>query len=209
MNAHSAVRLVSHRAAPLGPTNDRILAFALGGERALRRLRPDTRTLAMDGDVVGTFDLAIEDGREDFVDALGLAGATADAVRATLAWATGHRARLAELALIWTTTDAVPSRLAVGGEIRDVLALAKAMPEAGRQIEDLYLAGPGSTAWVDDLDGLRAAFPALKTLWTCESVRHLPMWELATRGRRDTLAPPPWVRASGVTCWSIQRGRVG
>ena len=72
MNAHSAVRLVSHRAAPLGPTNDRILAFALGGERALRRLRPDTRTLAMDGDVVGTFDLAIEDGREDFVDALGL-----------------------------------------------------------------------------------------------------------------------------------------
>ena len=87
MNAHSAVRLVSHRAAPLGPTNDRILAFALGGERALRRLRPDTRTLAMDGDVVGktiavlglTFKPNTDDMRDapalDIVPALIAAGA--------------------------------------------------------------------------------------------------------------------------------------
>lgn len=194
-----AARLFAHRAAPLAPTNDRIAFVGDASpmqERILRRLRPDTKVLAGEGDELGGFELGMEEGRERFVTALGLRGGV-DAVRAVLAWARTARTRIAELAIVWTTTDAAPSRLVVTQGFDDVLALACALPEAGRQIEDLFLVGG-----VVDEDALRAAFPNLRTAWRCDELRaaHLRCWEIATRGRRANGAPP-WVRAQGVTCW--------
>lgn len=191
--------LFAPRAAPLAPTNDRIAFVGDASpmqERILRRLRPDTKVLATEGDELGGFDLGLEEGRERFVTALGLVGGI-DAVRAVLAWARGSRSRLAELAIAWTTTDAAPSRLVVTEGFDDVLALARALPEAGRQVEDLYLVGGAI-----DEDALRAAFPNLRSAWRCEELRasHLRFWEIATRGRRADGAPP-WMRAQGVTCW--------
>lgn len=200
-----AARLFAHRAAPLAPTNDRIAFVGDASpmlERVLRRLRPDTRVLAAEGDRLGGFDLGLEEGRESFVLALGLRGGV-DRVRAVLAWARTARTRVADLAIVWTTTDAAPSRLVVTAGFDDVLSLGLALPEAGRQIEDLFLVDEGI---VIDERALRAAFPNLRTVWLGSELRasHLRLWEIATRGRRTGIAPA-WVRAQGVTCWNVDQ----
>jgi hypothetical protein len=222
------------------PTNDQILYVGVNPESAsieasaLRRLRPDTKTiLATNDDVVdhrgARFDLATPEGRQGFVASLGLTGQVGEDVAKVLA--NSSRGTLARIATVWSAAErggAIPSRLLLSGHstggyvsgggnmllFADVQALAKAMPQAARQIEDIHISGCFSNGNARDNAAWRAAFPNVKTMWAYDGfspaapVHHFAAWEAATRGRTDRLLQAPWLREQSVACWSLGAGYV-
>ncbi|MBX3205334.1 MAG: hypothetical protein KF764_09705 [Labilithrix sp.] len=242
--ASAGAAATAPKSAPLGPANDRILYVGLNPKSAdvesgaLRKLRPDTKAIvATGGDVLkhggASFDLATADGRAAFTARLGLRGKTADEVATVLAnVSAGGRGTVARIAVTWSAAEhgeAIPSRVVLSGhsngryvggggnmlEFGDVRALARALPHAARQIEDVHISGCFSNGNARDENATwRAAFPNMTTLWAYEEyapgapVHHLAAWEAMTRGRQDKVVPAPWLRAQSVACWSSRGGYV-
>lgn len=178
-------------------------------------------------------DLATPEGAHAFVDTLGISEETATALVSILVEALpGSRDELGALASVFARGERgedVPSRLVLSGHctgesvydgsgvlgalrFADVLSLARAMPRAAAQIEDVMLsacnsghenlpagmapAGVAIGAW-------RESFPNLKTVWAYAgaedaksrsptgdaALKHIEAWELATRGRQEQLNP--------------------
>ncbi len=242
--AAPATRAAPARRAPVGPTNDQILYVGVNPDsratesEALRRLRGDTKVVfASRGDAVThggtTFDLSSPAGRTDFVAKLGLRGKQAEDVARVLDQTTTNgRSTVGQLAIRWSAAERgepVPSRLLLSGhssgnyvaggetqlDFSQVLSLAKALPEAARQIEDVHLSGCftyGQAINEDHLAKWRDAFPNMKTLWTyaglapAAPLHHFAAWETATRGRNDRWMPAAWLRDQEVACWSAKNG---
>ncbi len=230
--------------APPGPINDRILYVGVNPDsatteaRALGKMRRDTEAVeATHGDVVSrgarAFDLATPGGRSSYVASLGLHGKVASDVTDVLAkTSSGERGTVARIAAAWSAAErgeGIASRLVLSGHstgryvggggarltFANVQALAKAMPQAGRQIEDVHISGCFSNGNArDETPTWLAAFPNMKTMWAYDEfapgapVHHLAAWEAATRGRQDKVVPAPWLRAQSVACWSLSGGYV-
>lgn len=169
-------------------------------------------------------DLATNEGSRAFAQTLGLSAETTQTIAAIVREAApGSRDELAALAAVFARGelgDDVPSRLVLSGHctgdsvydgsgvlgtlrFADVFALARAMPRAAAQIEDVMLsacnsghenppAGVAIGAWAE-------SFPNLKTVWAYAgpepersrsptgdgALEHIEAWELATRGRQE------------------------
>jgi len=182
------------------------------------------------------YDLSTEMGTRIFAAAVarsyGLdadkAAALADALAAT------HprgRDELARIALAWAPAEkgaSIPSRMILSGhsaggflmgghggsEFRfdNVLALAKALPSAARQIEDVQLSGCFTEDQVQHTAKWTAVFPNLKTLWGYSGfspsapIGHLYDWEAATRGRAAKLGDSFVAAHGAATAWSLNGG---
>jgi hypothetical protein len=175
-------------------------------------------------------DLSTTEGANAFARSLELAPAQTEAVAALLLSANaGARDELAALAHAFAVAERggdLPSRLVLSGHstgsslfdgagelgvlsLRDVFALADAMPRAAAQVEDVMLSACASgfddpadayDPYAVRLDSWRDHFPNLKTAWGYGGVRefhsptgalaitHIEAWELATRGRADVIA---------------------
>jgi hypothetical protein len=189
-----------------------------------------------------TFDLSTDQGRKDFVKTLGLPAPQAAKIADVLK-DTGLDARdeLAQLAQVWAKGEkgeAVPGRIVLSGHSggssiygsedgftngslnRDQLTeLAKAMPKAAAQVEDIalsacYCGGESTvTKW-------KEGFPNAKTMLaysdkspsgagTSGSRAHLRAWDKATRGDVDSLPPGTFKgleKAKNVATWSVKNG---
>lgn len=123
------------------------------------------------------------------------------------------RDEMGSLAGVWANGEkggTVPSRLVMSGhsagssmwgddngsirydQLKD---LAKAMPKAAAQVEDLHLAACYAGTQ-QNVDRLREAFPKMNTMWGYHgsapgsesgALAHQRRWDAATRGRADTL----------------------
>lgn len=239
----TGARASGARPASARRTNDQILYVGVNPDSsrieasALRRLRADTRIItAIAGDVVveggRSFDLSSAEGRGAFCASMGLHGDVANAVALVLEKTqAGTRAVIGQVALRWSVAErgeAVPSRLLLsghswgahvgGGETKltftDLHALAKAMPLAADQIEDVHISGCFSSRNAREQTRWRAAFPNMKTLWAYDEyapaapVDHFATWEASTRGRNERLTPAPWLRDRSVVTWSTKNGYV-
>ena len=183
-----------------------------------------------------TFDLGSQESLAAFAATLGLPGAqTAAVTRALTDSPPEIRDELAQVARAWAPAErggAAPGRLvlsghgfegAVFGEDNGMLtwerlgALARAMPRAAAQVEDVHVAAcsTGSERMVSQL---RGAFPGLRSLWAYEDMApgsasgattHQARWERATRGAASDLSP---AAAAGtrwgdhVAVWSLDGG---
>jgi hypothetical protein len=167
-------------------------------------------------------DLATTDGAHAFAESLGLPKTQADAIASVLTGAhTGSRDELAGLARVFARAEqgkAIPSRLVLSGHcygtslwdgspnnkegtltLASVSELAKAMPKAAGQIEDLMLSAC-STGYDGEPDKMplgdwKQCFPNLKTAWGYatdsdyhsptgnHAISHITAWREATRGR--------------------------
>jgi hypothetical protein len=141
------------------------------------------------------------------------------------------RDELARIALAWAPAESgatIPSRMILSGhstggllmgghggsELRfdDVLALARSMPAAARQIEDIHLSGCFTQQQVNQPAKWTAVFPNLKTLWgyggfaPAAPIGHLSDWESATRGRTDQLGERFMAAHGTATAWSLRGG---
>jgi hypothetical protein len=167
-------------------------------------------------------DLATTAGARAFTDSLGLPKAQADTIASVLVDAhTGSRDELAGLAQVFARAEhgqSIPSRLVLSGHcygtslwdgsatnkdgtltLSSVAALAKAMPKAAAQIEDVMLSAcsTGYDAEPDkvSLGEWKQCFPNLKSAWgyATESdyhsptgnhaISHITAWREATQGR--------------------------
>ncbi len=180
-------------------------------------------------------DVATDAGCEDFARALaskhGLSDAAAGQIAKTLK-ATNAGARR-ELALVagalapGEEDKTIPSRIVISGHsysfdvhgrdpnaqltFASIRALAKAMPEAAKQIEDVHVSGCNTGNQVEDHEAWQAAFPNLKTMWGYGGMApgaptgHLQIWEGATRGR-STADPARGQWLGVVETWSATKG---
>lgn len=178
-------------------------------------------------------DLGDFDQVKTFANALGLeahmARAVADVIHAAPA---GGKDELAGLAVVWSAAERghpIPGRLVLSGHsvgdsifdgagelgwvrFADVFALARAMPQAAAQIEDVMLSAcntghrttsnPEPTPFERvSIDAWREHFPQLKTVWAYAgerdshsptgevALKHIEAWEKATRGGGEKLEP--------------------
>ncbi len=189
-----------------------------------------------------TFDLSTDQGRTDFVKTLKLPAAQATKIADVLK-NTGPDARdeLAQVAQVWAKGEKggeVPGRLVLSGHSggsaiygaedgftngalnRDQLSeLAKAMPKAAAQVEDIalsacYCGGENSIMkW-------KEGFPNAKTVLAYSdkspsgagangSRAHLRAWDKATRGDVDSLPPGTFKgleKHKNVATWSVKNG---
>jgi hypothetical protein len=173
-------------------------------------------------DHVGALDLATSDGAHALADSLGLPKTQADVIASVLIDAhTGSRDELAGLAQVFARAEhgqSIPSRLVLSGHcygtslwdgsatnkdgtltLTSIQALAKAMPKAAAQIEDVMLSAcsTGYDAEPDkvSLGEWKQCFPNLKSAWgyATESdyhsptgnhaISHITAWREATQGR--------------------------
>lgn len=123
---------------------------------------------------------------------------------------------IAQLALLWTAGErgeAVPGRLVLSGHssgdvfwdgggdgelaFDDVRRLARVMPRAAAQIEDIHISAcstGGQAALAENRASWLEAFPSLKTFWAYDGAApheggaHLSDWARATKGATDRLA---------------------
>lgn len=189
-----------------------------------------------------TFDLSTNAGRKDFVKTLGLPKAQAAKIEDVLSKAGADtRDEFAQLAQAWAVGEkggAVPGRLVLSGHSggsslygdedgfsngffrRDLLTeLAKAMPKAAAQVEDIaisacYCGGESSILkW-------KEGFPNAKTVLaysdkspsgsTATGARaHLARWDTATRGDVDALTPEKFKgleKDQNIATWSVKHG---
>lgn len=161
-----------------------------------------------------TFDLSTDAGVDQFAFSLGLPAAqTTEVAKVLKGVGPDARDEMGQLARVWAGGEKggkVPSRVVLSGhsggsslwgddngsvrydQVRD---LAKAMPKAAAQVEDLHLAAcyAGSQ---DNADKFKEAFPNLKTQWAYHdsapgtwsgAQTHLARWDGATRGRKEDL----------------------
>jgi hypothetical protein len=178
-----------------------------------------------------TFELSTQSGIDAMVRTLGIGPQRESRVAQAIA-AGGHDARdeLASIARVWSRSS-VPPRLVIsahyvgdgpsgennGKMTWDALAsLARALPEAAAQVEDVHLAGC-NTGYLS-VDRMAAMFPNLKTVWAYRksapgarngAQRHMKAWESATRGRTQSIELKR--RSLGrhgenVVLWSQSRG---
>lgn len=172
-----------------------------------------------------------------FVATLGLSSATAKEVERVIASAPqGARAEIASIARTWSAAErggAIPSRIVLsghsGGEalydadartewgslrFTHVRALAKAMPRAAAQIEDVHISAcssSGQAAVPDRREAWTDAFPNLKSMWAYNGQavgyeHHFTAWLSATAGRNDRLALREDLAAQNVVVWSRAGG---
>lgn len=168
-----------------------------------------------------TFGLG-EDQRRRVADAIETAGP-------------GARDEAARLARHWSTAErggTIPSRMVISGHsvgngvwgdgngtlsVDTMRNLARAMPKAAGQVEDLHIAGCYSGGR-NGLDKWREVFPNAKTVWAYSgsapgaasgAQAHLSRWERATRGRADDLDPAvarSTRKGENVETWSERGG---
>jgi hypothetical protein len=194
------------------------------------------------GRTATTYDLTTETGRNDFVKTLGLPNSQAAQIAEVLKKA-GPDARdeFAQLAKAWAAGEKggpVPGRLVLSGHSggssiygdedgftngsfkRDLLTeLAKAMPKAAAQVQDLalsacYCGGENSILkW-------KEGFPNAKTVLAYSdkspsgagadgSRSHLRAWDKATRGDVESLPPGTFKgleKDKNVATWSVKNG---
>jgi len=160
------------------------------------------------------YDLSSNAGVDNYVSSLGLPAAQSAEI-GTILKGVGADARdeMGQLARVWANGEkggSVPSRLVLSGhsygpvvwgdnngmiQLDDVKKLAKAMPKAAGQVEDVHLAAcyAGSQS---NVDGFKDAFPNMKTFFGYHdsapgsysgATSHQGRWDAATRGRKDTL----------------------
>jgi hypothetical protein len=182
------------------------------------------------------YDLSDESGARTFANAVGRAyrldpaktRGLGDALAAT---EPRGRDELARIALAWAPAEegaVIPSRMVLSGHsaagllmgghggsylrFDDVLALAKVLPAAARQIEDVHLSACFTENQVQDAAKWSQAFPNLKTLWgyggfaPLAPIGHLLDWEGATRGRADRLGERFVAMHGTATAWSLGGG---
>lgn len=222
---------------PPAPANDDVLFLGMNRESS----GPETSALAAAGvrtkridphgsDLEGGFDLAAPEGRKAFVATLGLAPEVAADVEGVLARApAGERGVLGQVAKAWAAGErgeAVPSRLVVSGHsggqsvfgdrgsftIAQLRTLAKAMPRAASQVEDIHLSACSTRGNAVEGESWREAFPNLKTMWAYNGSapspagHHLVAWASRTKGHRDGIALDASLRAAKVAVWSTTKG---
>lgn len=179
------------------------------------------------------FDLKTDAGIKDFVASLGLPAKQSAEVEKVLKNATtDSRDELATIAKDWAkgeTGGRASSRLVLSGhhagpkfwgengmlQERDLAALAKAMPKAAAQVEDLHTAGCYSGGY-SNAEDWRQVFPNLQTHWGYQgsappadmSFGHQSEWEQQTRGRAGILdrTRARGVLSNEVTAWSRTGG---
>jgi len=196
-----------------------------------------------------TYDLTDRAQVDQFVDTLGLKDPAQKAKIADIIKNAGPDAKdeLAQLAQVWAKGEnggKVPGRVVLSGHsngstlwgketdkngktifengkiIRDeFIALAKAMPKAAGQVEDLAL----SACYCGGEDMLKAwkeGFPNAKTVlayngkspggsWEQGSPAHLKRWEQFTRGDKNALSPDQFkdlYKGGNVATWSVKHG---
>jgi len=200
-----------------------------GGSQVTTVLRRDGTKVGLDG---RDFDLASESACTEFAAALGrkygLPVAAQEAIaRALVTLDVSARDELARIAMVLAPGEqgaAIPSRLVfsghsdgsdvhMGGEslkLGAIVALARAMPNAARQIEDIHFSGCFTSAQIYGVDEWRSACPNLKTMWGYSGiapgapVHHLQGWARSTLGR--TSSDPVRGPRANVTTWSAQGG---
>lgn len=148
------------------------------------------------------------------------------------------RDEFAQIAKLWAkgeNGEKVPSRLVLSGhsdgkkifsgsgrgdyELDTLKSMAKIMPRAAAQIEDVHISGCNS-GFKFNAERFQDAFPNLKTFWAytgtapstgTNSEGHLQRWEKATRGHtdaleRDQVSQGLGLRAESVSLWSAENG---
>jgi hypothetical protein len=99
--------------------------------------------------------------------------------------------------------------------LADLQRLARAMPRAAAQIEDLHLSAcstSGQASLDDERAAWRTAFPKLKTMWAYAGsspmapADHLEAWGSATSRPHDTLPISTRLAAERVAVWSAKGG---
>ena len=196
------------------------LNFVAGGKATQIKTSTDSSITAANGQ---KFDLGKPGDVDAWSKTLGLPDAKATAVATAIKNASGAgRDELAQIATVWAKGEnggSVPSRLVLSGHVadrlmdadgsngiesKDIQALAKAMPRAAAQVEDVMVSAcyGGSK---EQIDAWRGAFPNAKSIWTygdgghtvrdksptgAVAVEHLVEWEKETRGRSLPTAKP-------------------
>ncbi len=140
------------------------------------------------------------------------------------------RDELARIALAWAPGEAgqaIPSRLVLSGHqagdriggttshlsFDSLRALARALPNAAKQIEDVHFSGCFTERQVNDPAKWQAVFPSLRTMWgyagfsPLAPVAHLVAWEQASRGRADVIRGSTVAPHEAAVAWS-RRGEV-
>ncbi len=188
-------------------------------------------------DVGGTrYNLRNDGDLARFVGLLGLpagqAGQIAEAIKASQVAAADE---LATIAWNWAPAEKgadIPRRLVLSGHsygegvfgdgnghlVRDVIAkLAKAMPKAAGQVEDLHISGC-YTAGAYNMARWREIFPNVLTIWAYTgsapgsgngATAHLILWDHATRGSKDAidrLIAAKTNEGESVAVWSLAHG---
>jgi hypothetical protein len=179
------------------------------------------------------FDLKTDQGVKDFAASLGLPPKQTAEIEKVLKDAVPDaRDELAVIAKDWAKAEnggRCSSRLVLSGhhagpkfwgengtlQERDLAALAKAMPKAAAQVEDLHTAGCYSGGY-SNAEDWRQVFPNLQTHWGYQgsappadmSFAHQAEWEQQTRGRVGIMdrTRARGVLSSEVTAWSRTGG---
>jgi hypothetical protein len=183
-----------------------------------------------------TYDLSQTSGVDGFVKTLGLPEAQSTKIADVINSAEPDaKDELAQLSQIWAKGEKggeIPSRLVLSGhsvgdgvwgddngEVTrgNIADLAKAMPRAAKQVEDLHISGCYSGG-ERDVDKWRGIFPKAKTVWAYTgsapgsysgATTHLARWDRATRGAhskldRDVAANTR--KGENVATWSTDEG---
>ena len=202
-------------------------SLAYGGNVVVGHSERD-RALGADHVLVGgrPTDLATAWGALDFAMSIGLPRDQASGVaRAILNAPAGSRDELAGIASVWVRAEhgeRIPSRLVLSGHcwgnsiwdggsenlgelsFSSLRSLARAMPHAAAQVEDLMISacssgfdGESATGVRFPLSTWKEIFPNLKTAWGygnehhsptgAQAIAHIAAWAHATRGRVQSL----------------------
>jgi hypothetical protein len=165
-----------------------------------------------------------------FVDALGVPKDVADRIAHVLDGAPPEERKfLAAIAFAWAAAErggTCPSRLVISGhsgggtdiwgsegeiKLENVRLLAKAMPHAASQVEDIHLSACSTSANGASPRDWRAAFPHLTSLWCYDgsapspASSHLVAWAQMTRGRAEPRLTEDLKHAS-VGLWTKSHG---
>lgn len=207
---------------------------------ALKKATGGKLTEIKDSDgVVDGHDLKTDAGIEAFAKSLGLSE-QASGELATLLKSLGLQMRdeMGQLAKLWAKGEqggSIPSRLVLSGHssgrslfgennrgtlgFEDLATLARIMPKAAAQIEDIHISGC-NTGFRVNAEVFKQNFPGLKTFWAYThtapsagtgSTAHLRRWEQLTRGRTDKLdreafANDLGLRGGNIAVWSAKGG---
>lgn len=142
------------------------------------------------------------------------------------------RDELAQIAMAWAPGEGggpVPSRFVLSGHsvgygvvfgggvvipLDDLKALARVMPRAASQVEDVHFASCMTVGELAHLDEWCSVFPNLQTVWAYAGLSplapedHLSRWAVATRGRAGALSSKQVGANQAAVAWSRDRGTV-
>lgn len=183
-----------------------------------------------------TFSLRDDTQLKEFVDLMGLPPRQADEVLKVIKSAGADaKDELANVAWVWAAAengDPIPKRLIISGhsvgvefwgenngglDIAIFGKLAKVLPKAARQIEDLHLSACYSSS-EEYIKQWRKIFPGVKTIWAYTdsapgsysgATKHMALWDNATRGDKaaiDRLLARGTRKGKNVAVWSQIHG---